>query len=117
MAWSLKPINPLGKILGVKKDSRSKNMATTAEKFAKKSKNYDKVKTNADFMKVADELDDDQLNYLVEQTERREQINQNLKPWGLDNETGYDSAVKWNLKWVKEGRERGERKEKNPKRK
>jgi hypothetical protein len=114
MLKRIKPINPIGRIMGVAKD-RSKNMATTPEKFSKQIHKLNlKGGTNADFMKIADTLTDDQLNYLIEKTEEKSQAERSLKPYGMDSETAYDSAIKWNLKYVKQGREMGERKEKNP---
>ena len=113
---SIKPINPIGRILGVSKDRYGKNMAIEPEKFEKKFRKFESgdKNTGADFMKIADELDDEQLSTINQAYKQKDQANEALRPFGLHNRGPQDAWLHWRTSDIATERKEGNRKEKNP---
>lgn len=114
---SLKPINPLGKILGVSKDRYGRNMATTPERFKTKVDKFGSRSvrnTGKDFMGIVDELDDEQLQSINRAYKQKSEADEVLKPFGLDQGEPRESWMHWRTDSVERDRKEGKRQEKNP---
>ena len=118
MAWSLPSINPIGKIMGIKKDRRSRNMAIEPEQFEKKFNKFKNLKhsTGAKFGELANELDDVQIDTINKAFEAKREANKTLRPFGLHDNDPQASFLYWGTKDVEDDRKEGKIKEKNPRR-
>ena len=111
----IKPINPLGRILGVSKDRYGRNMAIEPEDFKYKVKKFETSdkNTGADFMNIVDELDDEQLSSINKAYKQKSEADKVLRPFGLDRGQPQESWMNWRTEGVEQDRKEGKRIEKN----
>ena len=110
--------NVLGNILrkNTAKDRYSHNMAIAPEKFKSKVDKFQRGPnpTGAKFMKIADELDNEQLSSINTAFKQRRDANEVLQPYGLDKGGYQEPWFHWRTYDIEHERKEGRRVEKNP---